>query len=107
MRSSEHHADAGVDHVLSRRHGISFEYLAFATAEFGETKVEHFHDAVVTQHDVVGLDIAMNDADGVSRGKGAGDLDADVEGVAGGESGSSDATAECVAVDELGGDELF
>ena len=33
------------------------------TSEFRETKVEHFNDAVVTQHDVVRLDVAMNDAD--------------------------------------------
>src|SRR5215207_6552497 len=101
MCSAEHHAYACVDHVLSRRHGISLECLAFAT-EFGETKVEHFHDTVVTQHDVVRLDIAMHDADGVSRRKRAGHLNADVECLAGCQSACSDARAQRVPVDEFG-----
>ena len=51
---------------------------AFAS-EFCETEVENFNDAIVPQHDVVRLDVAMNDADAVSRGERAGDLNADVE----------------------------
>ena len=39
------------------------------TSEFCETKVENFNDAVVTQHDVVRLDVAMNDADAVGRSR--------------------------------------
>src|SRR5215216_3802885 len=106
MSCAEHHANPGVDEVLSRRHGIGFSGGSFAT-EFGETKVEHFYDAVMTQHDVVRLDVAMDDADGVSCVKCAGHLNADVERFARCESAFSDAIAQCIAVDELGGDELL
>ena len=52
--------------------------LAF-TREFCETKVENLNNAIVPQHDVVGLDVAMNDANAVGRAEGAGDLNADLK----------------------------
>src|ERR1044072_7971352 len=80
--------------------------FAFAS-EFCQTKVENFDDAVVTQHDVVGLDVAMNDADAVRCTEGTGDLDADVEHVDRSERAFSYALAPCLTVDEFSGDELF
>ena len=106
MRGAEDHAVRGVDEVLRWGEGISPECLSF-TAEFRETKVENFNDAVVPEHDVVGLDVAMDDADVVCRAKRAGDLNADLERVGWAEWSFSYPIAQCFAVDELGGDEVF
>ena len=78
MCRAEHDADAGIDHVLRWRERVGLQTLSF-TSEFCETEVEHFNDAVMTQHDVVGLDVAMNDADAVRGAECTGDLNTDVE----------------------------
>src|SRR5205085_2944050 len=75
--------------------------------ELGETKVEDFHDAVATQHDVVGLYVAMNDTEAVSGGKRASDLNGNVDCFAWWKRGEADAVPKSFAVDELSGDELF
>ena len=79
---------------------------AFAS-EFGETEVENFHDAIAAKHDVVGLDVAMDDADAVSGAKGTGDLNSDVDRFARLERRCPYSLAQCFAVDEFGCDELF
>src|SRR6185503_18689446 len=76
MRGAHDDSGCRVDEVLSRRERIRFGVFPFAS-ELCETKVENFNDAVAPQHDVVRLDVAMRDADGVRRVKGAGDLYAD------------------------------
>ncbi len=75
--------------------------------EFSETEIEHLNDAVAAQHDVVGFDVAMNDADGVRGGKCARDLDSDVDNVGAGERSASDPVAQRFAVDELRDDEML
>ncbi len=107
LRCAQHHADFGFEEVLSGRHGIGLGRSLALRSQFGQTEIEDFNDAVMTQHDVVWLDVAMDDPDGVSGAKCAGDLDADVERVARFEGAHSDSVAQRVTVDEFGGDEMF
>src|ERR687892_2098479 len=80
VRGSQYDAVTRVDEVLCGRERVSLSGLAFAS-EFSETKVENFNAAVAAQHDVVRLDVAMDDPDAVGRSESARDLDANVDGV--------------------------
>src|SRR5262245_11317448 len=106
MRGAHHYADRGIDHVLSLRHQIRVRGWLVAR-EFCETEIEHFHDAVAAQHDVVGLDVAMDDADGVSRAECTGDLNGYVDGLDWFERCEPDAVAQSFTVDVFGGDKVF
>ena len=106
VRGAEHHADCGVDEILSRRHRIALERMPFA-AEFRETEIKHFNDPIVTQHDVVRLDIAMDDTDRVRRRERACDLNADVERLVRPEWSFSNSITQRFAVDELRGDKVL
>ena len=44
-----------------------------------ETEVEHLHEPVAAEHDVLGLDVAMDDAGCVRRAEGSRDLRADLD----------------------------
>src|ERR1051325_7719714 len=103
---AEDHPGGSVDKSCRGREQVGISGFAF-TREFGETEVEHFHDPVTPQHDVVGLDVAMNDADAVRGRKRARDLDADFERFEWREPATPDASAQGVAVDGLRRDELF
>ena len=51
----------------------------FGRQATGETEVEDFGQAAIGKHDVGGLEVAMEDAEGVGGGEAVGDLDADGE----------------------------
>ena len=49
-------------------------FLEFLFSQLGQAKVEHLRIAVRSQHDVLGLDVAMNDSGSVRGAERAGDL---------------------------------
>ena len=52
---------------------------ALAAYELGQTKVEHLHQAIVADHDVVGFDVAVKDAFFVRSSEGVGRLARDFQ----------------------------
>ncbi len=68
---------------------------------FGETKVQHLHRAVLTQLDVRGLEIAMDDALLVRRFERFGDLSCDPQRFVNGNRSSSDPFGEVLPLDDL------
>ena len=53
--------------------------LSCGGSDFGETEIEDAYATVAGDQDVVGFEIAMDDARGVRGGQTIGDLDRDVE----------------------------
>ena len=53
--------------------------LTRGLADFGETEVQHFHAAVVGDHDVAGLEVSVNHALRVRGGQGLGQGHGDLE----------------------------
>ena len=75
--------------------------------ELGESKVEHFHVPVGAQHDVLGLDVAVEDVRLVSGGERARDADRDVDDLADAERlAGVEAVAQRLPFDVLGRDEV-
>ena len=64
-------------------------------------KSSHLDEAVAADHHVLGLDVAVHDADGVCGGQPAGDLQRDVERRHQGQRTLAQALAQRDAVDEL------
>ena len=87
--------DAGPDHLLD----------AERIAHEGQSEVEHLHVAVIAQHDVIGLDVAVDDAGRLGRGQRACHLREDVDDLADVESALRHPLAKRDAFHELGGDE--
>lgn len=57
-------------HVIDRAHdaaGIGHVELRLRAGQLRETKIEHLHVAILAEHDIRGLDIAMDDAGRVRR----------------------------------------
>ena len=71
-----HHQAGGNVHVLGSSR-LRRRLLLFG--EFGQTKIQHLYVAVVAQHDVFRLDVAMDDSCFVRSCQSAGDLDCDIE----------------------------
>lgn len=61
-----------LDRVRPRLGVVSREQLTLG--EFGETEIQHLHQAVVPQHDVLGFDVAVRDAGAVGGHERAADL---------------------------------
>ena len=82
---------------MSGRNGIGGHgrrFLALALPEAGEAEIQHLDAAVVAEHDVLRLEIAMNDAAVVCRGDGVGERRGDGE-----ESRDRHGLARAVALD--------
>ena len=63
--------------IVEASEPLDDKLLAFG--EFCQAEVQDFHDAVLAHHDVLRLDVAMNDAGGVRGDECGGDLYRDVE----------------------------
>ena len=74
----------------------------FRRGELGEPEVEDLHVAVRAHHDVVRLDVAMDEAARMRGRERTGDLDADVDGLARRQRPPLQPLAERLALDELG-----
>src|SRR6266511_2599804 len=74
---SHHGAGASVDHCFSWRLGVSSRTLWLG--QLGEAKTEKLNVAVAPDHDVLGVDVAMDDARGMRGCKRAADLNRDLE----------------------------
>ena len=73
---------------------------------FGDAEVEDFDEAIRAHHDVLRLDVAVDDPSLMRRGQGAGDLQRDVERVGEPKPPAPHTPAQGNAVNELGGDEV-
>ena len=73
---AEHHARPRA-HLLSRRLGRNDRRRLFS--QFRQTEIENFHVAIRPQHDVLGLDIAMNDSRCMSGCQSVGNLNRDLQ----------------------------
>ncbi len=98
-----HSAGAGVDHCFSRRLGVGNRNRR--AGQLGEAKIEQLDVAVAPDHDVLGLDVAMDDAGFMSCDEGAGGLDGNVQNLIEKQRAVADALAESVAVDKFSRDE--
>jgi hypothetical protein len=67
-------ASDGADAGERLGEGVVFVGGDFMMEEFGEAEVEEFGHAGVLDHDVGGLEVAVDDAKGVGGGEGGGDL---------------------------------
>src|SRR5579862_1458312 len=74
--------------------------------ELGEAEVDQLHQPVAPEHDVLRLDIAMNNTGRVGRRERRGDLGGYVKRFCNGQVYARHALAEILAVDELGRDEV-
>ena len=72
------HDDAGIGFS----DGLGRIGVALWGFDFGEAEIENLGAAVARHHDVVGLQIAMDNAGGVSGSKSVGDLHSDFNGAA-------------------------
>ena len=68
----------------------------------GEAEIEHFDEAVGTEHDILRLDVAMDQAGGVGGVERRRDLDRDVERFVDTHRPALQALPKCFAIDELG-----
>src|SRR6266498_3009578 len=66
---AHHGAGASVDHCFSGRFGVGGR--TGRLSQFGEAKIQNLDVAVAPDHDVLRLDIAMDDAGGVRGREGA------------------------------------
>ena len=71
----------------------------------GDAEVQDLDESLRRHHDVLGLQVAVDDTDDMRGGQGAGQLDSDVEGRANRHRSPGQVLAECQAVDELHRDE--
>src|SRR5688572_15996213 len=78
--------------------------LLFRLGKLRKPKVQYLHDPVITDHDVLGLDIAVNDSLAVRRAKARSDLGGVLEQLIGRES-SLHQLSEGLALDQLRRDE--
>lgn len=101
--------DPGGGEVLAEGDGDGFGVLGDGTGEgrleLGETEIEDL-EAALADHEVGRFEIAVDDAGGVRGLEGGGELGGVLEGGGRGEAGGRDETVECLAVDELHGDEV-
>src|SRR5881398_964463 len=77
IRRAHHCPGVGIDHRSSRRFGVGGGTLWLG--EICQTEVEHLSVAIVTDHDVLWLDVAMDDARSVSRGERTTNLNRDLQ----------------------------
>ena len=86
--------------------GAGFIFRAELGDLFGEAKIEHLDAALVVDHDVGGLEVAMDDSLVVRGREGVGKRVADVDDLVGGQAVSGDDAVERLALDELHGEEV-
>src|ERR1051326_4450614 len=77
-----------------------------AAGERGHAEVEDFHAAVATQHDVLGLDVAMNDPRLVRRGERARYAQRNLDGLGEWQRPAREAVPQRLALDVFAGDEV-
>ena len=73
---------------------------------FCEAEVEDFDAAIVGDHDVGGLEVAMDDAFFVRGGERVGESAGDVDDLCGGQAAGRDEAVEGLAFDEFHGEEM-
>ena len=71
--------DAPLTGSDSRGHGRLGRGVPGGPLELRQPEVEHLHAALVADHDVRGLDVAVDDADRMRRRQGVGDLHRDLQ----------------------------
>jgi len=75
-------------------------------SDFGQAEVENFYEAILSDHQVGGLDVAMSDRSFVSFGESFGDLGGDFDCSAHGEDPGVEQVAESLARDHLHGNKM-
>ena len=75
-----------------------------APDQLGEAEVEDLHEAIVCDHQVLGLEVSMDDSGSVRLGKAIRHLRGELEKLLGGEWFPGKHCPECLAVDVLHGD---
>ena len=76
-------------------------------AQLGEAEVEHLDPAVLVDHDVAGLEIAVLDPLGVGRGQGVGERHGDLEELLERQAAGRNELGEGLALDVLHGEEAL
>src|SRR6185369_3847350 len=79
MRGTHDHAGVRLDQNPRRGFGIRRRTVGSSLCEFCQTKIEYLHKTIATDHDVVGLNIAMNYAGSMGLLERAGDLDRNIK----------------------------
>ena len=102
-RGANYSASAGVDHRFGQGFGVCNRIRR--AGQLGEAKIEQLNVTVASDHDVLRLDVAMNDAGFMSCDEGAGGLDGNVQNLIEKQRAVADKLAESVAVDKFCRDE--
>ena len=105
MRSSKDHTCFSI-HQSQRGRFPGGESCRSGGGELGYAKVQNFHNAIAAKHDVVGFDVAMDNAHAVSGTKSGGDLNTNIDRLGGFKRHNPHSRAQGLAFNELGGDEL-
>src|SRR5207302_9098292 len=102
IRRARYRAVVGIGHRSSRRFGSGRGTLWLR--EFCQTEIEHLNVAIVTNHDVLGLDVAMDNPCGMRRGERTANLNRDLQSLREVQSRVT-ALPQSLSVNKLRGDE--